>query len=283
MKFGVYIAPLEDSQLFAAMATHVEEMEFDSVFLPEHTHVPVMIDKDAPGGGLLPHTEFKGGDPFIHLAAAALATERLLLGTGTTLLVERDPIIFAKQAATLDRLSKGRLILGVGAGWNKTELRNHGVDPESRWDVFEEKLQAIVAIWTSDVAEFAGKHVRFAPLSQHPKPARQPHPPLLISANGRRAVRAAAQLANGWQPILLPDAKPIPLRERIEEMEALAMAADRLRPEVTLFPFTSQPSAEDIAGFEQAGVDRVVYRFVAPYAESRPLLSEYRSIAASFA
>jgi probable F420-dependent oxidoreductase len=282
VKFGIYVAPLEDSRAFGAMAAAVEELGFDSVFLPEHTHVPATSPADVPGGGALPHDTFRGGDPFIHLAAAALMTERVLLGTGATLLVERDPIIFAKQAATLDRLSGGRLVLGVGAGWNHVELRNHGIEPAERWDVFEEKLRAVVTIWTDEVAEFAGAHVHFTPLTQHPKPVQQPHPPLWISANGPRAVRVAAQIANGWQPILLPEAKPIPLAGRIRDLGEQARTAGRPKPEVTLFPFTGPPDAAAIADFERVGVDRVVYRFVAPYEQSRDALDAYAAIARAF-
>jgi probable F420-dependent oxidoreductase len=281
MKFGVYIAPTEDPQLFAAMAARAEELGFDSVYLPEHTHVPSAPDQIAPGGDALPHDTFKGGDPFIHLAAAAVSTSEILLGTGACLITERDPIVTAKVIASVDRLSGGRLVLGLGAGWNSAELANHGVASENRWDVYREKILAMKALWDDDVASFQGDHVRFGPLTQHPKPAQVPHPPIWVSANGQGAVRRVVEYADGWQPILLPGARPFDVAERVTLLRVLSAEAQRPHLPITLFAFTSTPEPGEIEAFEAAGVDRVVYRVVATDGVPEDMRA-YADVAAGF-
>jgi probable F420-dependent oxidoreductase len=283
MKFGIYVAPTDDPHLFASMAATIEDHGFDSVFLPEHTHVPVDVQEDRPGGSLLPHDVFKGGDPFIHLAAAAATTERILLGTGAVLLSQRDPLVLAKVVASLDRLSNGRVVLGFGAGWSRRELENHGIDPKKRWSVYEEKMLALRDLWTKDISEFHGDHVDFGTLNLSPKPVQIPHPPMWVSANGPTAANLAGTVADGWQPILLPDAAPYPLEERIAEIRGLAADTQRPRPSVTLFVFTHTPEPAHIETLESAGVDRCVYRVVGgPASDVAPILSEYSTVAASF-
>ena len=281
MKFGIYISPTDDSLLFGELAAAVEEAGFDSVFLPEHTHVPIATDQPRPAGKLA-HDTFRGADPFIHLTVAATKTERILLGTGAALLTERDPIILAKVAASVDQLSKGRLILGLGAGWNHAELRNHGIEPSERWAVWREKLDAMRMIWTEDVAEFSGEHVSFGKIEQYPKPHQTPHPPVLMSANGPLSVKKAVEAGmNGWQPVLLPGIKPFDVGERIKSLRE--MENGRPPMEVTVLDFTEEIGPERVAARQQEGVDRLVFRIVAaPVAEFSVGLAERAQLAGSF-
>jgi len=281
VKFGIYVSPTPDAGLFGDLAAAIEEAGFDSVFIPEHTHVPVDVEQLRPAGSLA-HDTFAGADPFVHLTVAATKTERLLLGTGAALLTERDPIILAKIASSVDQLSRGRLILGLGAGWNHAELRNHGIDPEARWSVWEEKLAALRAIWTQDVAEFAGTHVSFGPLRQLPKPYRDPYPPLLMSANGPSAIRkAVAAGMQGWQPVLLPGVEPFAMGERISFLRELEGEGDGM--EVTVLDFTGVAGPDAIAVREREGVDRLVFRIAAaPVAEFSSDLAAHATAASSF-
>ena len=282
MKFGIYISPTDDPKLFGDLAAAVEEAGFDSVFLPEHTHVPVEKGDDRPLG-TLPHDTFRGADPFIHLAVAATTTEEILLGTAATLLTERDPIILAKVTASIDQLSGGRLVLGLGAGWNHAELRNHGVEPSTRWDVWSEKVAAMRAIWTQDVAEYSGEYVSFGALRQQPKPVTKPHPPMWVSANGPRSIRRAiAAGVDGWQPIFLPGTDPFPIDERVAYLRELETGTTRM--EITLLDFRGPPQPDAIASLEHAGVGRLVHRLeVAPVEDFTGRLAEHARVTAGFA
>ncbi|HKG25687.1 MAG TPA: TIGR03619 family F420-dependent LLM class oxidoreductase, partial [Thermomicrobiales bacterium] len=161
MRFGVQVRATADGVDLRWIARAVEERGFESLFLPEHTHVPVVRRSRHPGGEELMDDALKGYDPFIGLAVVAAGTERLRIGTGVCLIPQHDPIVLAKQVATLDVLSGGRVILGVGAGWNREEMANHGVDPSQRWAVMREKVLAITRIWTAEEASFDGDFVRF--------------------------------------------------------------------------------------------------------------------------
>ena len=175
------------------------------------------------------------------------------------------------------------MVLGLGAGWSRRELENHGIDAKKRWSVYEEKMLALRDLWTKDISEFHGEHVEFGALNQSPKPVQIPHPPMWVSANGPTAATLAGTIADGWQPILLPDAAPFPLGKRIAEIRELATDAGRPRPTVTLFVFTNTPEPTEIENLASAGVDRCVYRVVGgPASEVAPILSEYAAVAASF-
>lgn len=283
MEFGVYIAPTPDARVFASLAAEVEDRGFDSVFLPEHTHVPVDIQTDQPGGGMFAHDTFDGGDPFIHLAAAAMRTERVLLGTGAALLPQHDPITLAKIASTLDVMSQGRVLLGLGAGWSRKELERHGVRGEDRWPVFREKLLAMKAIWNNDVAEFHGEHVDFDAVAQWPKPVQPGGVPVNVCANGPTALAIAAEAADGWQPHLIPGRPPLPFREKIAELREATEKHGRAELPITFFVFNNDPDPAQVAEFEEAGVSRCVYR-IAPREpdEIKARLDAAQRVATSF-
>ena len=184
----------------AELARTVEEAGLESLFLTEHSHVPTsrvdLVAGDRPG------EDARLLDQFTALGAAAACTSRLRLGTGICIVPQHDPIALAKQVATIDHISGGRFLFGVGAGWLVEELRNHGVDPARRWALMEEQLRAMKAIWTADEAEFHGALVDFDPIWCWPKPAQKPHPPLIVGGDSARSVRLAALHGDAWGPVV---------------------------------------------------------------------------------
>src|SRR5215208_5148027 len=165
-----------------------EERGFESVFVTEHTHIPASRDTAYPAGGDLPREYWRIPDPFVALTTMAAATERTRVGTAICLVIERDPIVTAKEVASLDRLSGGRFLFGVGAGWNAEEMANHGTDPARRFGVMRERIEAMKAIWTEDEASYHGRYVDFDRVWSWPKPVQEPHPPIIVGGNGERVL-----------------------------------------------------------------------------------------------
>lgn len=201
VRFGVSMFPTDKAIQPVALARALEARGFDSVFFPEHTHIPVSRKTPFPGGGDLPEMYWRSHDPFVALAACAAVTQRLRLGTGICLVIERDPITLAKEVASLDMISNGRVILGIGAGWNREEMENHGAPFKERWAAVREKVLAMRAIWTQDEAEFHGKFVNFDPIWSWPKPVQAGGPPIWIGANSPWVFDRVADYADGWMPI----------------------------------------------------------------------------------
>jgi probable F420-dependent oxidoreductase len=200
-KFGVTIFPTDYAIQPVELAKAVEERGLDSLFFPEHTHIPTSRATPFPGGGDLPQMYWHTHDPFVALGACAAVTERIRLGTGICLVIERDPITLAKEVASLDVISNGRFVLGIGAGWNREEMENHGANYPKRWAVLREKVLAMKAIWTEDEAQFHGEHVDFDPIWSWPKPAQAGGPPVWIGANSKWVFDRVAEYADGWMPI----------------------------------------------------------------------------------
>ncbi len=200
-QFGTVIFPTDYAISPVALAQALEARGFESLFVPEHTHIPASRRTPWPGGADLPKEYWHCHDPFVALAAAASATQRLKLGTGISLVTERDPIVMAKQVASLDFISGGRLLLGVGAGWNAEEMASHGINYADRWKVLRERVLAMRAIWTEEEAEFHGEFVDFEPLWSYPKPLQAGGPPILFGASSRWAWARIAEYADGWCPI----------------------------------------------------------------------------------
>jgi probable F420-dependent oxidoreductase len=242
-----------DPGRFAAIA---EERGYESVFFPEHTHIPVSRATPYPGGGDLPEPYSHTHDLFVALTAAAAATEQIKIGSGICLVTERDPIVTAKEVASVDALSGGRLIFGVGAGWNLEELRHHGTDPDSRFRLMRERVEAMKAIWTQDEAEYHGKLVDFDPIWSWPKPAQKPHPPVMIGGMGKRVVERVLAYGDGWfpQPGRAPHEE---FMKRLEELRSAADAAGRPLPEMTAFG--AKPDPVLIEDYAAAGVTRTVF------------------------
>ena len=217
----------------AELARRAEELGFESLFFPEHTHIPAGRDTPYPGGGELPLEYSHIIDPFVGLTAAAVATERLKVGTGVCLIIERDPIVTAKEVATLDVLSGGRFMFGVGAGWNLEEMKNHGTDPRTRFRRMRESVQAMKAIWAEDAAEYHGRIVDFGPIWSWPKPVQKPHPPILVGGRGEKVLDRVVAYGDEWIPNRVRS--PEELGERIAELQRRAEAAGSEPIPVTVF------------------------------------------------
>ena len=253
MQFGAYTFVTDEGIHPAELARALEDRGFSAFFVPEHTHMPV-DHTPYPGGGPVPRRYCRSLDPLVVLSTAAAVTERLVLGTAIALLVQRDPIILAKEVASLDHLSGGRVELGVGAGWNRPEIANHGVDPRRRLRVLRERVLAMKEIWTAERAEFHGEHVDFGPMYSWPKPVRAPHPPVLLGGWGPTLVERIVDHAEGW--IAPPPFGPDQLAERVAELRRAAEAAGKPRPHVTAY--VHGPDQRVIDGFAEAGVDRLL-------------------------
>ncbi|MER6010985.1 LLM class F420-dependent oxidoreductase [Streptomyces bluensis] len=250
---GVVTFPVYDGIAVTELARMVEDLGFESLFFTEHTHIPASRETPSPTGGELPSRYYRNLDPFIALTAAASVTERILLGTGICLINQRDPIILAKETASLDQLSRGRLVLGVGPGWNIEEMRHHGVDPATRFQRMGEHVRAVKAIWTQDEATFHGTHVTFDRIWSWPKPSRRPHPPVLVGGNGRHVLRRVVEYGDGWFPLATHFGQ---LARQAEELRALARAAGRTPLPITLYGGLHSP--EQIPDYAAVGVTRIL-------------------------
>jgi probable F420-dependent oxidoreductase len=254
MDFGVMMFPTDYAVTPDEIARMAEERGFESLFFPEHTHIPASRETDYPGGGELPLEYSHTHDPFVALTAAAAATERLRVGTGICLVIERDPITTAKEVASLDQLSGGRLLFGVGAGWNAEEMRNHGTDPARRFGVMRERIEAMKAIWTHDEASYHGRYVDFDRIWSWPKPAQRPHPPIIVGGNGRRVLDRVIAYGDEWMPNRI--GAPGELGERVERLGRMAADAGRATPKVSLYAAPAKPA--EIQRYETVGVSRYV-------------------------
>jgi probable F420-dependent oxidoreductase len=248
MNFGISTFVTDEGIAPGALAGAIEERGFDSLFVAEHTHIPLSRKSPWPRGGELPRKYYRTLDPFVALTAAAAATERLLLGTGVALVVERDPIITAKEVASLDLVSGGRVIFGIGVGWNREEMENHGTDPRTRGKLTDERIRAMIEIWTKDEPEFHGQHVDFDPIGAWPKPLQKPHPPIYVGG-GSRAFDRIAQFGDAWLANGLPPGKLEPLLDELKE------TAGRDVP-VTVFNASGEP--EDLEAYARLSVERVL-------------------------
>jgi probable F420-dependent oxidoreductase len=198
MKFGISTFVNDDSIDTVSLARAIEERGFDSLAIAEHTHIPASRQSAYPQGGELPSIYYRTLDPFVTLAAAAAITSRIELITGIALLIQRDPIVTAKEAASIDLISDGRFTFGVGAGWNLEEMRNHGTDPKTRGALLDERIEAIKALWTNDPAEYHGKYVDFESSYLRPKPVQKPHPPIIIGGDSDATVKRVIRHDAGW-------------------------------------------------------------------------------------
>jgi len=276
MDFGVMMLITDFSLDAASVAKAAEERGFESLFVPEHTHVPVRMATPHPGGVEIPPEALQGIDPFITLAVAAAATSRLRLGTGICQVPIRDPIQLAKQVASIDVVSGGRFLFGVGTGWNHEEMLNHGADPQTRTARLLEHVAAMKRIWTEHEASFAGRFVAFEPLWSVPKPVQRPHPPILYGSNGPRAIDRVLELGAEWMPWheLLEDG----FADDVAELRHRASTAGRMSVPVTVF---AAPADEEIIDtYREAGVSRCVFPLPpASGEEVLPIMDWYADVA----
>jgi probable F420-dependent oxidoreductase len=250
VKFGVSIFPTDYAISMAELAPAAEASGFESLWVAEHSHIPVSRLSKWPGGAELPKQYSHTMDPFIALTVAAMASRTIRLGTGICLLIQRDPIHTAKEVASVDLVSSGRFIFGVGAGWNREEMADHGTDFSSRWKLLREKVEAVKTIWTQEEAEYHGDMVDFGPMWCWPKPIQKPHPPVLLGGSGPKILERVVRYADGWMPNRGDTV------ERIPELQEMAKAAGRGPIPVSVYPKAVASEIERLAG---AGVERCIY------------------------
>jgi probable F420-dependent oxidoreductase len=250
MKFGIAIFPTDYAISMTELAPAVEERGFESLWVAEHSHIPTSRQTPWPGGADLPKHYWHTMDPFIALTAAALATKTLKVATGICLLIQRDPIHTAKDAASVDLVSGGRFIFGIGAGWNREEMEDHGTDFGTRWKLLREKTEAIKTIWSNDVAEYHGDMVDFGPMWAWPKPVQKPHPPVILGGSGPKILERVVRYADGWMP------NRGEVLERIPDLDRMAEEAGRGRIPVTYYP---RANAEEVERCAKAGVERLIW------------------------
>jgi probable F420-dependent oxidoreductase len=250
MKFGVATFLTDEGIGPAPLARALEARGFDSLFVTEHTHVPASRRSAFPGGGELPDKYYRMLDPFLALTAAATVTSTLLLGTGVALVVQRDPIITAKEVATLDLLSNGRFLFGMGIGWNREEMESHGTDPKTRGKLADELVEAMRAIWTREIAEYYGDFVNLEPLYAWPKPVQRPYPPLYFGG-GPAAFARIGRFGAGWYAVS-PSSDD--LSASVVELRGVT-GTDTSVTAAHVGPVT----ASALRGYEDAGAERVVF------------------------
>lgn len=273
MKFGIATFITDQGIRPVPLGKALEERAFDSLFIAEHSHIPVERRSPYPGGGELPDIYYRTLDPFVALSAIGAVTERLLLGTGIALIPQRDPIITAKEVASLDLLSDGRAVFGVGVGWNREEMRNHGTDPSTRGRLTDERLRAIRELWTTEKAEFHGEFVDFDPVFSWPKPVQRPHPPIYVGG-GEGAFPRVVQLGDAWLANSVP---PATLGAQIERLRSLA---GRNVP-VTVYAVPGDP--RQIEGYIDLGIERLLFYLpTTPESETLEELDRLADAAAGF-
>jgi probable F420-dependent oxidoreductase len=275
--FGVTIFATDYTIQPPDLARRAEERGFESLWLTEHTHIPVNRRTPWPGGPEMPKEYSHTYDPFVALTAAAAATETLKIGTGVCLVVERDPIVTAKAVASLDRLSGGRFLFGIGGGWNAEEMENHGTNFKRRFAILRERMLAMKALWTQEEAEFHGRYVDFDPVWSFPKPLQKPHPPILMGGDGATTFDRVIEFGDGWFPISRRGLVPPNLREKVADLKRRAEAAGRDPAAISVSVFSAPGDAAFIAKCEAAGADRVIFQL--PAAERDQVVARLNELA----
>ena len=279
MKYGIAMFSTDYAIQADELACELEGRGFESMWLPEHTHIPASRKSPWPGGPNLPREYWHSLDPFVALGAAAAVTKTLKLGTGICLVIERDTITLAKEVASLDHISRGRVLFGIGGGWNAEEMEHHGTPFGERWKILRERIAAMKAIWTQDEAEFHGKYVNFDPMWSYPKPVQKPYPPILMGGAGPHARQRAVDFDGHWIPIG-GRAYSEPIGESMADFRARAEKAGRDPATLTVTMFGVGPDEARLAALRDAGVTRAVF-FVPPATRHvvLPLLDQYAALA----
>jgi probable F420-dependent oxidoreductase len=276
MKYGLVIFPTDYSIRPDEMARAAEERGFESLFFPEHTHIPASRRTPYPAGGELPKEYSHCHDPFVALSMAAAVTKKLKVATGICLVIERDPIVLAKEVASLDLLSGGRLLFGIGGGWNAEEMENHGTVFKTRWKRLRESIEAMKAIWREDDASYRGELVRFDPIWSYPKPAQKPHPPILLGGHGEAALKRVAAYCDGWMPISMMAGD---LKQGIADLRRLAAEKGRDPKSISISVFWAAADRETIDGYAELGVERVIFALPPePASKVLPIVDRYAKL-----
>lgn len=278
MKFGLMIFPTSYSTPMGELAAAAEDRGFESLWVAEHSHIPASRETPWGGGGELPQFYYDALDPFVALSAAAEATTTLKIGTGVCLVIQRDPIQTAKQVASLDVQSGGRFMFGVGGGWNREEMRNHGTDPKTRWKLLRERVEAMSEIWANDVASYNGEFVEFDEIIANPKPIQRPRPPVHVGSSFPNGMRRAVRYGDGWIPLLGRGDDDISEHASIYRQELEDAGRDPKSCEITVY--ASGPDTDAIDRYKTAGIDRVVLALIAhPDMDTLEQVDQYASMA----
>ena len=277
MHYGVVMFPTHYAIRPDELARAAETRGFESLWVPEHTHIPASRRSPWPGGPNLPKEYWHSYDPFVALATAAAATKTLRLGTGICLVVERDPITTAKEVASLDHLSGGRFLFGIGGGWNAEEMENHGTAFKTRWRLLRERVLAMKEIWTKEDAEFHGEFVSFDKVWSHPKPAHKPHPPILMGGDGPTTFDRVIDFCDGWMPIagrMGPG-----FTDKIATLHRRAREAGRDPKSIPVTAFMVKPDRAALDPLQAAGVERAIFSLPPEGPEKvLPLLDSYAKL-----
>ena len=259
MKIGVIYPASDKGMRVQELARELEARGFDSVFIPEHTHIPVSSENTFRGGTeRMPRSYAEMMDPFTACIAAAAVTERLVVGTCICLVPQHDPIVLAKTVATLDVLSGGRFVLGMGGGWNVGEMNNHGVAYETRFAQLREHVLAMKALWTAEESEFHGEFVDFGPLWSYPKPAQKPHPPMLLGGETDHTLRRVVEYCDGWFPRPTHGFDP---DEGMARLRRMAEDAGRDPATLSVTVFRLPTEKREVERYRAAGIERGLIQF----------------------
>ena len=279
MKFGVSMFFTDYSMGPVELAKALEERGFESVWAPEHSHIPLSRTSPFPPGGDLPKKYYDVMDPFVTLPAAAAATKSLKVGTAICLVVQRDPIQTAKAVASLDQISQGRFLFGVGAGWNAEEMADHGTtDFKGRFELMRERIEAMQAIWSKSKPEYAGKHVNFGPMMTWPKPVQKPHPPVIVGGAFPYGARRAIAYGNGWLPHA---SRPSygDITEKLPEFRRMAKEAGRDPSDIPVTVYGAPEASDKLKRYRDEGIERAIYEVASAKAdEVMPVLDRIAAL-----
>jgi probable F420-dependent oxidoreductase len=276
MHIGICIFPTEYAIRIDELAREMEQRGFESLFVPEHTHIPTSRRSPFAGGQPLPKEYAHTLDPFVGLMAAAAATTRLRVGTGICLIIERDTITTAKSVASLDLLSSGRFEFGIGAGWNAEEMEHHGTVFKTRFKKMREQVLALKEIWTKDEPSFEGEFVRFEPIWAYPKPAQTPHPPILLGGESAYTLQRVVDFCDGWFP---RGRSPELVLSGLRDLRERAARAGRDMKTISVSAFAAPPDEKVLEQFAAAGVTRALLRLPPEGRDTvLPLLDQYAKL-----
>ena len=257
MKIGAVMFFTTDSMQPAPLARAMEERGFESLWVPEHTHIPSSLRSAYPASGGLVRAYYELMDPFLALNTAATVTSKLKVGTGIALITQRDPIVTAKMVSSIDQLSQGRFLFGVGNGWNQDEIENHGTAFESRHKLARERVEAMKTIWAEEEPEYHGEFVNFGKMKQWPKPFQKPHPPIIVGGAFPYAARRAVRYGDGWIP--RDDWLDRDGIEVLDKFRAMAKEAGRDPASLSISTFRVRDDLERLKRYRDLGIDRVVF------------------------
>jgi probable F420-dependent oxidoreductase len=281
MHFGASMFCTDYSMAPVELAPELENRGFESFWAPEHSHIPLSRKSPWGGGPELPKHYYDVIDPFVGLATAAVVTKTLKLATGVCLIIQRDPIQLAKEVATLDLLSNGRFLFGIGAGWNREEMADHGTDPKTRIKLMAERVAMLKAIWTQTKPEFKGEFQSFEPMMAWPKPVQKPHPPILVGGAMPHAARRAIAYGDGWIPL---GGRGSDVLEQLPRFRQMAAEAGRDAESLPVSVFGASMDGDELKRFRDAGIERVVFSLKSAKAEEiLPVLDQITALKNSLA